>query len=160
VTLSTPDTDRYGYDENYLKGRIVGAMGGMAAEELVFGVVTTGAESDLQTSTHLARMMVGRWGMSERIGPVQVLPEEGDPRLAGVSEGMLDAVAEEVRALVDDCHQRARQLLQEHRWRLDSLAGRVLEKETLEEQEIYEAAGIERPATADGTKPAGQRLSR
>lgn len=79
VTLSTPDTDRYGYDENYLKGRIVGALGGMAAEELVFGAVTTGAESDLQTSTHLARMMVGRWGMSERIGPVQVLPEEGDP---------------------------------------------------------------------------------
>ncbi|MGX1160476.1 ATP-dependent Zn protease [Pseudarthrobacter sp. SLBN-100] len=77
-TLSTPDTDRYGYDENYLKGRIVGALGGMAAEDLVFGVVTTGAESDLQTSTHLARMMVGRWGMSKRIGPVQVLPEEGD----------------------------------------------------------------------------------
>jgi cell division protease FtsH len=55
----------------------VGAMGGMAAEELVSGVITTGAESGLQTSTHLARMMVGRWGVSERIGPVQVLPEEG-----------------------------------------------------------------------------------
>jgi cell division protease FtsH len=142
VTLSTPDTDRYGYDANYLKGRIVGALGGMAAEDLVFGVVTTGAESDLQTSTHLARMMVGRWGMSERIGPVQVLPEEGDPRAAGVSEGMLDAVAEEVRALVDECHERARTLLEENRWRLDSLAERLLEKETLDEQEIYETAGI------------------
>ncbi|WP_411374132.1 ATP-dependent zinc metalloprotease FtsH [Arthrobacter sp. MPF02] len=152
VTLSTPDTDRYGYDENYLKGRIVGALGGMAAEDLVFGVVTTGAESDLQTSTHLARMMVGRWGMSKRIGPVQVLPEEGDPRAAGVSEGMLDVVADEVRALVDQCHQRAMELLQENRWRLDALAQRLLEKETLDEPEIYKAAGLRRPQ-AD-TSPA------
>lgn len=149
VTLSTPDTDRYGYDENYLRGRIVGALGGMAAEDLVFGVVTTGAESDLQTSTHLARMMVGRWGMSKRIGPVQVLPEEGDPRTAGVSEGMLDTVAEEVRSLVEQCHKRALALLEENRWRLDSLAQRLLEEETLDEQEIYEAAGLERsPASA------------
>jgi cell division protease FtsH len=154
VTLSTPDTDRYGYDENYLRGRIVGALGGMAAEDLVFGVVTTGAESDLQTSTHLARMMVGRWGMSKRIGPVQVLPEEGDPRAAGVSEGMLDTVAEEVRLLVDQCHQRALALLQENRWRLDALAERVLEKETLDEQEIYEAAGIQRSAADKVTNPA------
>lgn len=149
VTLSTPDTDRYGYDENYLRGRIVGALGGMAAEDLVFGVVTTGAEGDLQTSTHLARMMVGRWGMSKRIGPVQVLPEEGDPRTAGVSEGMLDTVAEEVRSLVEQCHKRALALLEENRWRLDSLAQRLLEEETLDEQEIYEAAGLERsPASA------------
>ncbi|WP_251041306.1 hypothetical protein [Arthrobacter sp. ISL-30] len=107
VTHSTPDTDRYGYDETYLRGRIVGALGGMAAERLVFGVVTSGAESDLQTSTHLARMMVGRSGMSERIGPVQVLPEEGDPRAMGVSEGMLDVLAEETRRLVDQCYERA-----------------------------------------------------
>jgi len=89
-------------------------------------------------------MMVGRWGMSKRIGPVQVLPEEGDPRIAGVSEGMLDAVAEEVRVLVDQCHERALTLLEENRWRLDSLAERVLEKETLDELEIYQAAGIRR----------------
>jgi cell division protease FtsH len=131
----------------------------MAAEELVFGVVTTGAESDLQTSTHLARMMVGRWGMSQRIGPVQVLPEEGDPRVAGVSEGMLDAVAEEVRALVDECYTRAKGLLQEHRWRLEALAERVLDKETLDEPEIYEAAGIQRPQIAGGAALAGQQLN-
>ncbi|WP_083706490.1 ATP-dependent zinc metalloprotease FtsH [Arthrobacter sp. QXT-31] len=153
VTLSTPDTDRYGYDENYLEGRIMGALGGMAAEELVFGIVTSGAESDLQTSTHLARMMVGRWGMSERIGPVQVLPEEGDPRAMGVSEGMLDAVADEVRTLVDECYQRARTLLQEHRRQLDSLAERLLKDETLDEQQIYEATGIQRPPAAQGPEP-------
>jgi cell division protease FtsH len=148
VTLSTPDTDRYGYDENYLRGRIVGALGGMAAERLVFGVVTSGAESDLQTSTHLARMMVGRWGMSSRIGPVQVLPEEGDPRALGVSEGMLDILADETRVLVDQCYERALSLLQENRWRLESLVEQLLAKETLDEQEIYSAAGLERPAGA------------
>lgn len=152
VTLSTPDTDRYGYDENYLKGRIVGALGGMAAEELVFGVVTTGAESDLQNSTHIARMMVGRWGMSDRIGPVQVLPEEGDPRAAGVSEGMLDAVSEEVRALVDECYERARVVLRENQWRLESLAEQLLEKETLDQPEIYQAAHVEH-ATQAPTAP-------
>lgn len=86
--------------------------------------------------------------MSKRIGPVQILPEEGDPRAAGVSEGMLDTVAEEVRTLVEQCHQRALTLLQENRWRLDSLAQRVLEKETLDEQEIYEAAGLHRSPAA------------
>ncbi|TLM84067.1 ATP-dependent zinc metalloprotease FtsH [Pseudarthrobacter sp. NamE5] len=144
VTLSTPDTDRYGYDENYLRGRIVGALGGMAAERLVFGVVTSGAESDLQTSTQLARMMVGRWGMSPRIGPVQVLPEEGDPRALGVSEGMLDLLADETRTLVDQCYDRALALLRENRWRLESLVKELLAKESLDEQEIYAAAGLER----------------
>lgn len=144
VTLSTPETDRYGYDENYLRGKIVGALGGMAAERLVFGVVTSGAESDLQTSTHLARMMVGRWGMSPRIGPVQILPEEGDPRALGISEGMLDILAEEVRALIDQCYERALTLLRENRWRLESLVEQLLARETLNEPEIYAAAGLQR----------------
>ncbi len=157
VTLSTPDTDRYGYDENYLRGRIVGALGGMAAERLVFGVVTSGAESDLQTSTNLARMMVGRWGMSPRIGPVQVLPEEGDPRAMGVSEGTLDLLAEETRSLVDACYDRAQLLLQENRWRLESLVEQLLAKETMDEPEIYDAAGLERPTRS--AQPAAQ-LSR
>jgi cell division protease FtsH len=85
--------------------------------------------------------------MSKRIGPVQVLLKEGDPRAAGVSEGMLDTLAEEVRTLVQKCHARAVSLLKENRWHLDSLAQRVLEKETLDEQEIYEAAGLHRSPT-------------
>ena len=68
VTLSTPDADRYGYDANYLRGQIIGALGGMAAEQEVFNVVTTGAEADLEIVTRVARSMVGRWGMSDRIG--------------------------------------------------------------------------------------------
>ncbi|MEW1812571.1 ATP-dependent zinc metalloprotease FtsH [Pseudarthrobacter phenanthrenivorans] len=150
VTLSTPDTDRYGYDETYLRGKIVGALGGMAAERLVFGVVTSGAESDLHTSTHLARMMIGRWGMSPRIGPVQILPEEGDPRTLGVSEGMLDILAQETRSLIDQCYDRALTLLRENRWRLESMVEQLLAKETLDEPEIYAAAGLQRPPGTAG----------
>ena len=106
VTLSTPDSDRYGYDANYLRGRIIGALGGMAAEQEVFNVVTTGAESDLEMVTRIARSMVGRWGMSERIGTLSVLPAEGDPRMAGISDGLLDAVDEEVRRITDECYAR------------------------------------------------------
>ncbi len=117
VTLSTPQNDRYGYDADYLRGRIVGALGGMAAEHVVFGVVTTGAESDLETATGIARAMVGRFGMSERIGPVSVLPREGDPRMQGVSEALLDAVDDEVRRIVDECYARAVTVLQQERER-------------------------------------------
>ena len=148
VTLSTPETDRYGYDANYLRGRIVGALGGMAAEQEVFDVVTTGAESDLETVTTIARSMVGRWGMSDRIGRVSVLPADGNPRMTGVSDGMLDAVDEEVRRITDECYAEARQLLRENRDRLDAIVAQLLTHETLDEPEVYAAAGIasRRPA--------------
>jgi cell division protease FtsH len=145
ATLSTPATDRYGYDESYLRGRIVGALGGMAAEQEVFGVVTTGAESDLETATRIARGMAGRWGMSERVGRLSVFPAEGDPRLAGVSNALLDAVDEEVRRITDECFAEARRLLNENRGRLESIVARLLENESLGEQEIYAAAGLPRP---------------
>jgi cell division protease FtsH len=148
VTLSTPEADRYGYDTNYLRGRIIGALGGMAAEEQVFDVVTTGAESDLQNATGIARSMVGRWGMSDRIGPVTVLPEEGDPRMLGVSEGLLDAVGEEVRRIIDECYDEAVRLLRDNRDKLDRIVEQLLIHETLDEADVYAAAGIPRPVHA------------
>ncbi len=126
VTLSTPETDRYGYDADYLRGRIIGALGGMAAEQEVFDVVTTGAESDLESATRIARSMVGRWGMSEAVGPVSVLPAEGDPRMAGVSDELLNTVDEEVRRIIDECYQEARRLLRENRDRLDAIVEQLL----------------------------------
>jgi cell division protease FtsH len=150
VTLATPQQDRYGFDATYLKGRMIGALGGLAAEELVLGVASTGAESDLQTCTAIARSMVGRWGMSERIGPVSVFPPEGDPRMLGVSEGMLDAVAEEVRRLVDECHREATSLLTQNRARLDGIAKGLLEHETLDEAAAYAAAGLPHAVGAAG----------
>jgi cell division protease FtsH len=154
VTLSTPQDDRYGYDEQYLRGRIVGALGGMAAEQVVFDVVTTGAESDLETATGIARAMVGRWGMSQRIGPVSVLPREGDPRMQGVSDALLDAVDTEVRRVVEECYARAVALLRDNRHRLDSIVERLLATETLDEPEIYAAAGLPRPVSAEHSSSA------
>jgi cell division protease FtsH len=153
VTLSTPESDRYGYDANYLRGRIIGALGGMAAEREVFGVVTTGAENDLEMVTRIARSMVGRWGMSERIGTLSVLPAEGDPRMAGISEGLLDAVDEEVRRITEECYAEARRLLREHRGKLDAIVVQLLARESLDEPEIYAAAGIERSGATAAAPP-------
>jgi len=155
VTLSTPQQDRYGYDAAYLKGKIIGALGGMAAEELVFHLVSTGAESDLQTCTGIARAMVGRFGMSDRVGRMSVLPSEGDPRMMGISEATLNAVDEEARRLIDDCYRQATSLLDQNRQRLDSIVAQLLEHETLDEAAVYEAAGIPRDPGQDGpARPA------
>jgi cell division protease FtsH len=149
VTLSTPEQDRYGYDAKYLRGRIIGALGGMAAEQEVFDVVTTGAESDLETVTRIARSMVGRWGMSERVGAVSVLPAEGDPRMLGGTSAMLDLVDQEVHRISDECLAEARRLLRENRHRLDAIAEQLLIHETLDEPAVYAAAGLPRPTPAE-----------
>ena len=154
VTLSTPESDKYGYDKAYLRGRIIGALGGMAAEQEVYGVVTTGAESDLRTATGIARQMFGRWGMSERIGPVQVYPIEGDPRSQGVSDELLSAVDDEVRALLSECYTEARRLLAEHHDQHQALVKALLEQETLDEEDAYRVAGI--PKHSDAPRIAGQ----
>jgi cell division protease FtsH len=154
VTLSTPESDRYGYDEKYLRGRIIGALGGMAAEQEVFNIVTTGAENDLEMVTRIARSMVGRWGMSQRIGTLSILPAEGDPRMAGISDGLLDAVDEEVRRITDECYAEARRLLRENRDKLDAIVAQLLVRESMDEPEIYAAAGIARAASKPSARPA------
>ncbi len=150
VTFQTPDTDRYGYDVAYLRGRITGALGGRAAEELVYGSVTTGAESDLEQCTSIARQMVGRWGMSEAIGPVSIFPAAdgaswypADSRSA--SETTRSLVDNEVRTLIDSCYKDAISRLEEHRPQLNQLALALLAAETLDERAAYEAAGIAPP---------------
>ena len=142
VTLSTPDQDRYGYDSKYLRGRIIGALGGMAAEQEVFSVVTSGAESDLEMVTSIARSMVGRWGMSQKIGAVSVLPPEGNPLMNGTSNAMLDLVDQEVHRISDECLAEARRLLRENRDKLDAIVKQLLVSETLDESAAYAAAGI------------------
>ncbi|MFF4232577.1 ATP-dependent zinc metalloprotease FtsH [Streptomyces sp. NPDC001820] len=146
VTLSTPDADRYAYPEAYLRGRIVGALGGMAAEHVVFDVVTTGSESDLEQVTHLARGMVGRWGMSERVGRLTAIPN--DPQQAyglSAAPATLDTVEHEMRRIVDECYESACRQLRENRDRLDALARALLERETLDESEAYRVAGLTSP---------------
>nr|WP_243879270.1 ATP-dependent zinc metalloprotease FtsH [Streptomyces sp. KS 21] len=145
VTLSTPDADRYSYTEDYLRGRIIGALGGMAAEHVVFDVITTGAENDLEQVTNLARGMVGRWGMSERIGRLTAIPADAQsPYGLLAAPATLDAVDHEMRRIVDECYVEACRLLREHRPKLDALTEALLANETLDEPAAYEAAGIPR----------------
>ncbi|MER5933404.1 ATP-dependent zinc metalloprotease FtsH [Streptomyces sp. NPDC002054] len=147
VTLSTPDADRYAYTEEYLRGRITGALGGMAAEHVVYNVITTGAENDLEQVTNLARGMVGRWGMSDRVGRLTAIPADAEaPYGLTAAPATLDAVDHEMRRIVDECYENACRLLREHREQLDALAEALLANETLEEDAAYAAAGITRPA--------------
>ncbi|MFF5448382.1 ATP-dependent zinc metalloprotease FtsH [Streptomyces sp. NPDC012888] len=153
VTLSTPEADRYSYTEEYLRGRIIGALGGMAAEQVVYDVVTTGAENDLEQVTNLARGMVGRWGMSERVGRLTAIPADGQsPYGLTAAPATLDAVDAEMRRIVDECYENACRLLREHRDKLDALATALLANETLDEDAAYAAAGITRLAK----KPAAE----
>lgn len=145
VTLSTPDADRYAYTEEYLRGRIVGALGGMAAEQVVYQVVTTGAENDLEQVTNLARGMVARWGMSKRIGPLTAIPSDGQsPYGLSAAPATLDAVDHEMRRIVEECYVEACRLLSENRDKLDALAQALVANETLDEVAAYAAAGIAR----------------
>jgi cell division protease FtsH len=148
VTFSAPDADRFNFDEDYLLGQIKVALGGRTAEELVFGNITTGAESDIQHLTEIARRMVGRWGMSRLIGPIAVIPMEGSspffPGAAETSESTQRVVDEEVRRIVESAHTEVTELLGTHRENLDSLVAGLLEHETLDEADAYDAAGLER----------------
>jgi cell division protease FtsH len=151
VTLSTPDTDRYSYTEDYLRGRIIGALGGMAAEHVVYDVVTTGSENDLEQVTNIARGMVARWGMSERVGRLSALP--GDAQQAyglAAAPGTLDSIDHEMRRIVDECYEEACQKLREHRGQLDALAAALLANETLDEAEAYRIAGVPRTVSKEG----------
>jgi len=146
VTLSTPDSDVVSYSREDLQGKILVALGGRVAEELVYGTITTGAESDIQQLTQIARQMVGRWGMSELIGPVAVLPSDGSgPWLPGVSETSAETqrqIDQEVHQLIVEAEGEVTQLLSSHREQLDALAHALLEAETLDAIDAYTAAGL------------------
>jgi cell division protease FtsH len=160
VTLSTPEADRYGYERDELVGKIKVALGGRAAEKVVYGEMTTGAESDIQQLTQIARGMVGRWGMSDAIGPIAVADGRQDgglllPGSSPTSEATQRLIDEEVRRIVDEAEHDTILLLERERSRLESLARALLAKETLDQIEAYEIAGVslpeseaEAPATA------------
>jgi cell division protease FtsH len=153
VTLSTPDADRVSYSREELEAKIQVALGGRVAEEVVYGQITTGAESDIQQLTNIARQMVGRWGMSETIGIVAVIPADGQgpllPGVSEVSERTRQLVDEEVRRIVGAAHEEVVELLRENRDKLDSLADALLEHETLDQPDAYAAAGIKQRADTE-----------
>jgi cell division protease FtsH len=150
VTYQRPDSDRYNYPEGYLRARIVGILGGRAAEEIVYGTRTTGAENDIEQATALVHQMVTRWGMSERLGSVQLAPR-GNPYLGiqggyvgqrPFSEETAKAIDAEVQKIIGESHDEAVRLLGKHRAQLDALAEALVSKETLNEQEILQATGL------------------
>jgi cell division protease FtsH len=157
VTFQSPTADQYGYGVSYLKGRITGAMGGRAAEELIYHETTTGPENDLQQATAIARQMVGRWGMSDTIGPVSVLPRDGQQTLgldpSAPSDETRKLVDDEVRRILDDCSAKAGKVLADNRDKLDALAHALLERETLDEQEAYAIAGVAHPRIETAEQP-------
>ena len=158
VTLSTPEADRFNYARNELLARIKVALGGRAAEQVVFGDITTGAESDIQNLTQIARGMVGRWGMSDAVGAVAVTDGRQDgvllPGTAPASDTTQELVDTEVRRIVDDAEDEVLELLKHERKRLDALAEALLERETLDQPEPYEVAGVEPPARVDAEAEA------
>jgi cell division protease FtsH len=147
VTYQRPSTDRYNYPESYLRARIVGMLGGRAAEEVVYGTKTTGAANDIEQVTNLARNMVTLWGMSDKLGLVQLATEQ-NPYLGGY--GMTKPFSEETARLVDaeimriinECYDTAVSLLKKHRKELDALVRALLARETLDEKEILEVTGL------------------
>jgi cell division protease FtsH len=155
VTLSTPEADRYGYEREDLVGKIKVALGGRAAEKVVYNELTTGAESDIQQITQIARGMVGRWGMSDVIGPIAVADGRSDglllPGQAPTSPETQRLVDEEVRRIVEEAEHETVALIERERPRLEALTRALLSKETLDQAEAYEIAGVPLPESAEET---------
>jgi cell division protease FtsH len=169
VTVQSPVDDRFNYPEDYLRARITGALGGRAAEQLVYGVATTGAENDLEQVTAIARQMVMRWGMSPKVGPLSYQDGEGaQPSFQRpYSEETAALVDAEVRRIVEECLVEARALLASHRSPLDSLAKALIAEESLDEKQILTVTGISPQQVAaavastspDPTAVAGRKTS-
>jgi cell division protease FtsH len=158
VTLSTPEADRYGYERDDLIGKIKVALGGRAAEKVIYNELTTGAESDIQQITQIARGMVGRWGMSDLIGPIAVADGRSDgvllPGQSPTSPETQRLVDEEVRRIVEEAETDTILLIERERPRLEALARALLAKETLDQAEAYEIAGVPLPESAEAPAPA------
>src|ERR1051326_3622891 len=159
-----PVADRTSYAEGYLRARITSALGGKAAEKLVYGVVTTVAENDLQQVTEIVRDMVLRWGMSDKLGPISfVAPRDDDLPPAFRHQPYSDATSEvidaEVHRIVEQSHVEADRLLADHRDELDALAKALLNAESLNEKEIRELVGLAVPHIdeAESSRPQAVR---
>jgi cell division protease FtsH len=146
VTLAAPDDDQVSYALEDLLAKLKVAVAGRVAEEIVYGTITTGAESDIQQLTEIARQMVGRWGMSDAIGLVAVLPTDARapllPGAAEISQATQQLIDDEVRRLIDTAHDDVTTLLTTHRQQLDNLTTALLDHETLDGIDAYHAAGM------------------
>ena len=150
LTSWLPEEDRHNYTKYWLEGQLAASFGGRVAEELVFGPdkVTTGAANDIERATELARRMVTQFGMSDKIGTIAVGDREQEIFLGReiaqrreISERTSELVDEEVKRIIDTAYRRARDILERRRATLDALAAALLERETLERDDIMAVAG-------------------
>ncbi len=146
-TLQTPLEDRYLMSRQELLGKIKGLLGGRAAEEIIFGEVSTGASNDLERATKIARNMITVYGMSKRLPNISLVEEEGNrfmgqgPRVAERSEKIAEMIDEEVLEIIQECYQYARQLLLDKKDKLEAMASTLLEKEVIMEEDIENILG-------------------
>lgn len=161
-TVSLPEEDRTLHSRSFFLTEIPVLMGGRVAEELIFGDITTGAHNDLQKATNIAREMVCRFGMSEKIGPI-VFGKEGGMVFLGrdlmdeknYSEDTARMIDAEVKRILEEGYKQSKQILTENRDKLEALAKLLLEKETLDAEEIKQVTGLANvPPAVDGGGPA------
>src|SRR5256885_786032 len=145
ITFSLPEEDRHNYTKQYIVGRLAMAYGGRVAEELVFGPekVTTGAAQDIQQATEMARRMVTQFGMSDVVGPIAVGDREAEIFLGRevvqrreISDRTAEIVDTELKRILSEAYERARTIVAGHRAALDRLASALLERETLDRDEV------------------------
>lgn len=168
VTFFLPEEDRYSYSKQRLESQIASLFGGRIAEELAFGpeAVTTGASNDIERATALARNMVTKWGLSDRLGPLTYAEDQGEVFLGRsvtqhkqVSDETAHVIDVEVRRVIDAAYQKAKGILVENRDKLDALAAALMKYETIDEEQLKDImAGREPkpPADWDDTPPVSK----
>lgn len=149
VTQQLPEREKYIYPREYMLDRMAVMMGGRAAEDIVFGTPTSGAENDLKQVTRVARKMILDWGMSKRLGRVALGGEEDEvflgedlTRRRHYSEATAREIDEEVRNIVEEAYERANNTLEEYRQQLDAVADALLEYEELSGERVLELVGV------------------
>jgi cell division protease FtsH len=174
VTMFLPEGDRYSYSKRWLESKIASTFGGRVAEEMIFGpdAVTTGASSDIERATELARNMVTKWGLSDKLGPLTYTEDQGEVFLGRsvtqhkqVSDVTAHVIDEEVRKLIDSNYQRAKQILESNLDKLHKMAEALIKYETIDEsqlKDIMEGRDPKPPADWDETptSPSGGGKSR
>ncbi|MDN5940082.1 MAG: ATP-dependent metalloprotease, partial [Salinisphaera sp.] len=147
VTMFLPEEDRYSYSKQRLNSQICSLFGGRLAEEIIFGkdCVTTGASNDIERVTDIARNMVTKWGLSERMGPLTYGSEDDEVFLGksvtqhkNISDETAHAIDVEIRAIVDDCYGRAKQILDDNMDKLHMMADALMKYETIDRKQIDE----------------------
>jgi cell division protease FtsH len=176
ITMFLPETDRYSTSKRRLESRIATLFGGRVAEEIIFGpeYVTTGASNDIERATEIARNMVTKWGLSDRLGTLTYAEEDGEVFLGRsvtqhkqVGDKTRDAIDEEVRRVIDDNYRRAKEILERDLDKLHKMADALMKYETIDESQIKDIMqGLEprppedwedRDVPSSGAKPRERR---